>query len=88
MKTYVNFYLEKHGYYQMANSEICDNVLENIKVDYPNAIIIKAGIHQYIVANEQGKNTLKNKLQNELQDYKEKITELEYTLYELDLNEF
>ena len=88
MMTYKEICLDKYRYYQMANSEICDNILDEIKKTYYNATIIKVGIHQYIVVSEQGKKILNTKLENELQGYKESMTELEYTLYELGLKEF
>lgn len=86
--TYKDICLEKYGYYEMANNDICDAFLEDIKKRYSEATIIKVGIHQYIVVDEYGKRILNRKLEKELQDYKEKITELEYTIYELGLKEF
>jgi hypothetical protein len=85
---YKDICLEKYGYYEMANSDICDSVLEGIKKTYPEATIIKAGIHQYIVVSEMGRKILNTKLENELQKYKEDITRLEYTIYELGLLDF
>ena len=80
--------LEKYGYYEMANNNLCDEIFEEVKQAYTDAKIIKVGIHQYIVVNEEGKRILNNKLQKELQDYNENITALEYTIYELGLQEF
>ena len=86
--SYKDICLDKYGYYEMANSDIADGILEEVKKNYSEAIIIKAGIHQYIVVNEKGKKILNTKLENERQSYEESLSKLDYVIYELGLKYF
>lgn len=81
---YKELCLSRWGYYEMSNDKIVDKILEEIKVTYPNAKVIKTGMWQYIVVSEKGVKRLLVKLNNEKQSREEELLKINCVIDDLN----
>jgi len=63
--------------YCMANEELADQMFPYIKEKFPEAIIIKIGIEQFVTVTKRGQNAL-------IKNLKERKVKLEKTINEID----
>lgn len=63
--------------FEMANEDLADDVFPYIKRVFPNAIMVKCGIDQYIVVNDRAKNALIQQLQGRKKKLLEEADQME-----------
>ena len=69
--------------YMMANEELADDIFQNIKNQFPDAIMIKIGIEQWITVTKRGQNALIKLFKSRRDEYKESINEVESAINKL-----
>jgi len=78
--------LRKHksSPYCLANEEIADEMFPFVQVEFPNAIMVKQGISQYIVVSKRAKTSLLKKFQDSKDKHAKAILEIDNVIHELD----
>ena len=60
----------------MANEELADKIFPGIKEEFPDAIMVKLGIDQFIAVNKRSKNVLIKRLTIRKEGYEQCIREI------------
>ena len=78
--------LRKHkgSPYCLANEEIADEMFPFVQVEFPNAIMVKQGISQYIVVSRRAKTSLLKKFQDSKIKHEKAIIEIDNVMHELE----
>lgn len=63
--------------FEMANEELADDVFPYIKRAFPNAIMVKCGIEQYVVVNDRARNALIKQLEGRRKKLLEEVDQME-----------
>lgn len=69
--------------YMMANEPLADDIFPNIKKEFPEAIMIKIGIEQWITVTKRGQNALIKLFKNRRSEYEKSINEVESAIEKL-----
>ncbi len=75
--TIKNINKKKGTPYYMANEELADKIFPFIKEEFPDAIMIKLGIDQFIAVNKRSKNALIKRLNIRKEGYEQCIKEID-----------
>lgn len=77
--------LRKHkgAPYCFANEKLADEIFPFIQVEFPDAIMVKQGIGQYIVVSKRAKISLLKKFQNSKLNHEKAIIEIDNVIQEL-----
>lgn len=66
--------------FQMSNEEIADEMFPFIKEYFPDALLVKHDIDQYIVVTTRGKNVLIKQLESRKKKHLQEIESIDYIL--------
>lgn len=69
--------------YCMANESLADNIFPHIKKKFPEAIMIKIGIEQYITVTKRAQNALIKRLKSRKAEHEKTINEIDSAIEKL-----
>ena len=62
--------------YMMANEDLADDIFPYLKMEFPDAIMVKIGIEQWITVTKRGQNALIRLLKSRRTEYEKSINEV------------
>lgn len=69
--------------YMMANENLADDIFPNVKRYFPEAIMIKIGISQWIAVTKRGQNALIKLLKSYIAEHEKEIREIENAIKQI-----
>jgi hypothetical protein len=66
--------------HHMANEELADDIFPFIRDQFPEAIMVKLGIGQFITVSKRGQNALIKRLKSRKEAHEKDINELNYAI--------
>jgi len=69
--------------HMMANEKLADDIFPNIRRYFPEAIMIKIGIVQWITVTKRGQNALIKLLKRDISEHERDIREIENAIKQI-----
>lgn len=69
--------------YCMANEKMADEMFSYVQEDFPEAVMVKQGLTQYIATTEQARSNLIERLQVSKLNHEKEIAEIDKAVNEL-----